>query len=251
MSELVEKIIHYICIYYADDIYLTIAIFAYLYLYVYYEELRCRFLLPIGMLAFCVVNPLMYRFVLRSVTYWRLLWMIPDAIIIALAVTLLVKNAKPFYAKIFISGIFVFFIMFKGSNVYIHGKFEFIKNPYKISEVTIEVCDYMLEISDSPRCIAPASIFSEVRQYSGEIQMLYGRNANGYISSISEENRQVYLSLESEKPEYDLVFDVATKNDINFVIANMNCPVEEKILNEYEYTLINQIAGYNIYYKGK
>ena len=196
MKDAISQIVYWYRLYYADGFFLIMAIFSYLYLFVHEKNSRKCFLYPVALLAFCVVNPALYWLVFRQIIYWRLFWVIPDAIIIAYAVTKMVQNSQRRTDKIIVLVIFAVFVLVKGTNVYKNGGFSVIQNLEKVSKPVEEVCAAMLEIEESPRCILPAPLLSEARQYSGEIQSLYGRNVDGYIIPASGVQMEIYHAME-------------------------------------------------------
>ncbi len=236
--------------YYGDNVLLIMAMASYVYLFVYEKKERKRFLYPIALLVFCVLNPLLYFLVFYQIIYWRMFWVIPDALVIAYAATKLVKANKKNLDKILVLAIMVVFLAFNGKNIYKRGGFTFIQNPEKIDREVKAVCDIMLEMEDSPRCILPRPFLSQARQYSGKIQSMYGRNVEGYILDANEDQWGMYYKMESGTVNFNFVFRVASEQGYNFVVTYEWNEALDSVLERYHFREIDVVGDYRIYYSG-
>lgn len=250
MVNSVQDIIQNLQMFYADGLFLILGILSYIYLFVRVKMLRWKFLLPIALIEFCVLNPILYRYIFHRIIYWRLFWMFPDAIIIALAIVHIIKQTKSRWIKILIYCIFVGLIVIKGTNVYQNAKFELIQNPQKVSSETQIFCTQMLMMSEHPKCIAPRELYSEIRQYNGDIEMLYGRNAEGYINALDDSDirKLVSVEMDEEVPDYNFILSVAVDENVTAVIVHEEKQISEKILSKYGYKEIFADKGYILYY---
>ena len=247
MSSIVDVIIDWAQRYYGDAFFLIIAVFAYLYLFFFSKENRIRIIYPVLLLCFVIVNPILYKFIFYRIIYWRLFWMLPNSIAIAYATVRILRNSKT-AGKMILLGVIMCIIVLKGTNAFEHGNFLLTQNMYKISDNVIEVCDVILNVDDSPRCIVPGTLYSEVRQYSGDIELMYGRNIEGYINSnIQQEYRDVHAELVKEIPNYDYVLSVARKNGYNFIVVDRNKAIPEDILVLYDYSFVDSYGSLVIY----
>lgn len=247
MSYAIETIKNWFDIYYADGFYLTLAIFAFIYLYAHFPELRVKFLIPIALIVVMVLNPVAYQLILKKVIYWRLFWLFPTAVIIGLAVIKMVQHCDNIIMKVGIALLFCGLVLLKGTNVFENGGFTIIQTLEKIPKKVQAVCNEILAREEEPRCIMPQTLFCDVRQYSGDIYLMYGRNAHGHIAYMPEMEARVYEQMESETPDYDFVLQKASEGDYTFVVTYENRPIEEEILNAYGYEEMCQCEGYIIY----
>ena len=243
----IETIQRWFKLYYADGFYLILTIFAFMYLFAHFPELRVKFLIPMGLIVMVVLNPLMYQLIFKKVIYWRLFWMFPTAIIIGLAVIKMIQCCDNKIIKVGIALIFCGLVLLKGTNVFQYGGFTIIETLEKLPKEVQAVCNEILAREEEPRCIMPQTLFCDVRQYSGDIYMMYGRNAHGHIAYMPEMETRVYEQMESEIPDYDYVLQKASEGDYNFVVTYENRPIAEKILNAYGYKEMCQCEGYIIY----
>ncbi|MCI8465152.1 MAG: hypothetical protein HFI63_04745 [Lachnospiraceae bacterium] len=250
MKDAMSQITYWYEQYYGDGFFLVMAMASYLYLFAYEKTLRKKLLYPVALLVFCIVNPLLYFLVFHQIVYWRLFWVIPDALIIAYALTKLVQACRKTADKLILMFFVFVFVLFKGTNVYQNGEFPLIKNVEKVSKPVEEVCDFMLELEASPTCILPEPFLCQARQYSGEIRSMYGRNVQGYIMDASEEQWGTYLEMESGMPDFELIFRRASEFGCKFVVTYERNVVEENVLSMYNYQEVGNVSGYRIYYSG-
>ena len=248
MSILIEEMINWIKLYYGDAIFLTMAFFSYIYLYIYNSKIRKTIIYPSAFLLFLLLNPILYKFIFRAGRYWRFFWMLPNAIIIATAITLIAKKSDKRIHKVIVISLVTLFIIVKGANVYQNAGFVKAQNLYKVDANTQAVCDAILEYDKSPKCVMPSTLFCEARQYSGDIELMYGRDVQGYIRGVSDDVRKVYESMESDNPDYDYILSQSLEGGYGFVITYDSKSIDDTILDKYGYNLINNVVGYNIYY---
>lgn len=235
--------------YYADGTFLLLAIAAFIYLYVSCKELRYKFLLPVFLMLFITVNPVLYTYIFRRIIYWRLLWMLPTAILIAATVVVLLKRCNKLWMKWGLLLVTIAFIILQGEYIFTYGVFTPRSNWEKLSQETIDVCDIMLELDESPRVIVPVGLSTEIRQYAPEVKLMYGRETTGvYLRTPDWDMYAVYEALNKESIDYYYVLKNAAHWGFNFVVVNTNNPIEEIWLLEYGYSEVNRTAEYIIYY---
>lgn len=247
MESAFDTIVMWFKLYYADGLYLTLALASGLYLFVHYKECRESFLYPIAIVVFCIINPLLYNIMFYRIAFWRLFWIIPDTLLIVIAVTAMIKNCKKIWEKFSVLVVFVGIIVVFGKNAYKENEFRLVENWYKLPYEVTAVCDIILKESSEPRCILPSSLFCEVRQYSGEIQMMYGRNAHGYIGEISEIQSNVFSEMEKEVPDYTYILETAITEKYDFLVVPKDKKIADEILASYNYSQLGATDEYVIY----
>lgn len=134
MRNAIVDIVNNMNMYYGDAVFLMLAAMSYLYLFVYGKEQRGRFLYPILLILFCIVNPLLYILIFYKINLWQMCWMLPNALIIALAVTRLIKCSEKKREKAVVLLCMAGVLLLKGNNVYQSGNYTWIQNWEKITE---------------------------------------------------------------------------------------------------------------------
>lgn len=247
MRAWLQPIIDWITAYYGDKWYLLFVVIAYLYLLFATKDSRKRFVYPCMLIGFLVLNPVLYQYVYTKIVYWRLFWLFPNGLVIAYATVLFMKRRKHIAAKLLAPVVLVCLIVAKGTNMYTHAGLAPKANMEKVSVQTKEVCDMVLALSDHPRMIAAFDLCSEIRQYSGDIELMYGRNAEGYINLLDDISMRVANEMRSETPDFEFIFMQAVAKKYEFVVVESYKSVDGAILNRYGYTLASSVGGYNVY----
>lgn len=246
MNELINEMKNWIISYYGDRHFLIIAICAYIYLFLFEKEMRKKLVYPCLIITFLLLNPYLYKIIYQGGRYWRFFWMLPNSMVIAIAITKLVERIRYIWLKTIMVILSMVIIVFFGTNVYINGVFTKTQNEYKISEDTVEVCNIILSENENPKCILPISLYSEARQYNGDILLYYGRNAEGFISYVTDQQENVYLSLNFNDRNYDYAFWVGKNENCDFIVVK-NDEVDEAILDNYGFVRFDCYSDYIIY----
>ncbi len=234
--------------YYGDYIFLIMVIIACFFLALEDKETKKKLIYPLFFVAFCVLCPVLYKYVFKDIVYWRLFWIIPDTMIISIAIVKLIKKAKSNLLKVMMTILSIGIIVGVGENVFTNATYTSVENGYKISQETVDVCEIISKIDEEPRCIIPKSIYSEIRQYSGDIELMYGRNVQGYIGETSLTDEYVYRKMKSKSPQYETILAVAKKENYNFIVCEDSKPIDEDILMKYNFYEVGSTENYLVYY---
>ena len=234
--------------YYGDLIYLIMAAVAYIYLFIRAKDIRNKLLLPVAMIMFVVVNPVLYMFIFKDIIYWRLFWMFPDALIIAIAFTFAMRDKLKVWIKILVALAFFCAIIYSGKNVYKVDAFEKTSNAYKLPRETCEVGKILLDNDDHVKCIAPRQLYSTLRMYSADIELLYGRNADGYISVMPDKYKRISTQMDAAVTDYNVILSQAIYDRCNYVVTLIQKPIGEDILDRYSFSEIARTASFIVYH---
>lgn len=108
--------------------------------------------------------------------------MIPVVPVIGCTVLNIDKIVKNKACIIFASCFTFIILFFKGNNVYSQDNmFESVNNAYKVPDSTVNLVTSLLQFGESIRIVAPPNQYCYIRQYSGDVQLVFGRNAEGFI----------------------------------------------------------------------
>lgn len=247
MYAICREILGVIREYYGDLVFLILAVISYIYLFVKDRDLRRRWLYPIALIMFCVINPVLYKYIFQNIIYWRLFWMFPDAIVIALASTRLIRDSRKIWKKVVVALLLVVAVISAGNLAYKQDSFCLTENWYKLPDEVIKTCDIILRQDDEARCIMPSSLYNYVRQYSGDILQLYGRNANGFITDITGVDKKIAVYMNREFPPYDDILSYARFHNYNYIVTDVEKAISVETLEEYGYAQIGTTGVYNIY----
>ena len=234
--------------YYSDYIYLSLSLIAVVYLFVSKKKSYRIIIYACFLLFIIIFNPITYGFLHKEMSYWRFFWAIPCSVLVILALVELISTCKGMWYKFLFFACATLIISVIGTSVFKYASIGKKTNPYGLTDATVDIGSTMLDLDDSPRCILPRGLISSIRLYSGDIEPMYGRDAEGYILYASDEVKAMYTVMESEAPDYNYVLSRAVHWGYNFVVNVESKPIDEKLLSKYGYTLLKNEDGYNIYF---
>lgn len=252
MSEALSAVINNVSAYIGGSGIIWLYLASVIYILIADKHKRKSVIYPTLILMLIVVNPISYQYIwkrLLGATYWRALWMIPMIAIIAYAMVSIILTAKNYIIKGVMVIAFAAIICFCGDNVYRYDvNFETVQNQYKIPQEVIDICDMLLENDDKPRVIMDRKLYCYAREYSTDIKMMYGRDAEGFItSSISVKADTVKWLNTQRTPSVKDVYTLAKEGKYKYwVISNERMPQEEE-LEKNGYSLLGKTQNYVIY----
>ena len=203
-------------------------------------------LIPAVLITASIVNPLTYNIWYRFNTraYWRLIWTIPVIVVCAVIPSFVVEKARKTWIKLgtIVIGVVVFAIC--GSMIYAYegSSFKEAYNSDKLPKDAVEVAEALLEIDDEPYVVADYMLSVYLRQYSGKIRSIYGRDVAWGVADTDigrKANENLYgdiTSLAQIMLDYDYEYLVTTdKGD------------RENELTEAGFKKIRRLTNYGIY----
>ena len=237
--------------YIGDGIFFIVVLAAAVYICVFMRGMIGKLIIPVVVCIVVVANPLTFDLVFRRVIYWRLFWMLPDSLLIAAAGTHLAYRWNNDLLRILLGAGMVTLILLTGKNVYTEADFEVAMNPEKLTQGVVDVADAMLALDANPKCFVRDRYLTEIRQYSGNIELYYGRDIDGYIIRTSAAKKKVQAMIESDftRPEvYEDLVRRAYSNGYDFIVVHISNPIPPEIAGKYGYRIIDGLDGSTIYY---
>ena len=130
-------------------------------------------------------------------------------------------------------------IVFAGTFLYnsAGGKFFATENAEKLPDDVIQIADLLLELDEGPRIIAQQPVGIYIRQYTGEINQLYGRDIDHYILTTTVEARAVYNQVSNG--ELNAVAQYMRDTDYDYLIY--------RGATGDNFELVDTVADYGIY----
>ena len=235
-------------LYYYDSGHWLLAAMSYLYLFASSKGIRRKLIWPTVLLVFLLMNPILYAKLYEGTRYWRWFWMIASAPVIAAAFMRLVKTSPKNAEKLVVFCSILVLIVKTGSFAYDDGSYYGTENLYKIEPETALVGEIILSVEPSPNCICPAPLCYRIRQYSGDIQQLYGRDAAWYIVGPTKQQRDMFAAMRSEEPDYDWILNEAQDASCNIIVTRKEKAIPISDLSSYGFELAGESTVYYIYH---
>lgn len=217
--------------------------------------LKMYILYPILAELIFIMNPISIRFfvntgLLAENRYVRLFWLMQIGILVAAAVCECFGRLQKSTGKmrVFLGILLAMIIILMGKSTLTKENYQTVTNAYKLPEGVIEVVDTIesdclrdgVDLS-TIKIAVPVSLAPYIRQYRGDIKMLYGRNIENDVVSSSV---QRLMQEEELKPDQISVF--AKKGLCNYIVLEDNKPLTEPF-EEYGYELVDVVKGYAVY----
>ena len=205
-------------------------------LFIWFKGRRVRFLIPALLITIVIVNPLFYKKWqdLGLYAYWRILWIIPVIPVLASFIPSIterissgadvsVESKKNILIKTLLTAAGIGVVVLGGTYIY-HGEggeFTRAGNNAKLPGDVVAVANRLLELDEHPRIIIDQGASFFIRQYSGDIDTLYGRDLYGYILKAGDAAQTVHSAVREgdwETVNQEMVDDefdyLVTKNEV-------------------------------------
>ncbi len=233
-------------------------------LFILMKKRRKSFLLPVTIVSALILTPFFYKFTAGTIGYyWRILWLLPVIPLSAAFPCVISEKIKEnqIVGKIALFGIYIIIFIMGGTYIYNYhfGNFEKPTNAAsKLPKEAVEVADYLLSIDDNPYVIVTPEMKYDVyldcwtvsglqdylRQYTGDINLIFGRF--NYIYSMSSEAETVYSNLMSEDGDLGKVAQIMLDFGYSYLVVKEDDRITNN-LEEYGFEILNVVAGYKIY----
>ena len=242
--------------------YFAFAMASLLFLFVTSKRIRPRLVYPILVTLAVIATPWLYHYVFNRDAYWRVFWMFPGAVLIALFCVRLIQTCENVTERIAMTVFLMLILFFLGTSMYSaertrpDGSKERIlteaTNPEKVSDGAKRVADILLAIEDSPKVVSRKKYVYELRQYSSKILLYYGRDIDGFVIPIKKDDEwrhEVHKELESTSPNYNRILRICDVAGYNFLITSSTYRINEALLDKHGYREVAVLDGSAIYYK--
>ena len=218
-------------------------------LLIWFKGRRVRFLIPSLIISIVIINPVFYKYwdELGLYAYWRILWVIPVIPVVASLVPSLTERIKKTWVKSIVAAVGVGLVIVGGTFLYngAGGSFVEAANAAKEPDYVVQIGDRLLELGEHPRIIAQDPIGVYLRQYTGEIDQLFGRDLHGHILSASNEARTVNSALNDHDTDLTHVATLMANDEYKYLVVDGSG--REGQLSTAGFKLIDTVAGYGIY----
>ena len=213
------------------------------------------FWLPVFVLSFIVFPVtawISFHYILDTEIFYRQLWLVPYAVVVAYATVKFSSSMKKKWAKPLVVAV-VAVLMFIGSgngNVFFNGSLTPAENAYHLPEEALEVYDIILaqkkpvELQYPPRTGLPMSLVEFNRQYTTNFVSAYGRE-----SIIARWNlTHPFLTVITNEEEITAkeICEAANSDMIECFVLERWRPVTGNF-EDYNYVNIGNTENYSVY----
>lgn len=196
-------------------------------LFIWFKGRRVRFLIPSLLISTVIINPWFYKKwnELGLYAYWRILWIVPVIPVIAGVIPSITEKIRKSWLKSIVVAIGIGMFVFGGTFLYNGpgGSFVEANNAAKLPDNVVAVADRLLEFDKHPRVITQDPVGVYIRQYTGSIDTLYGRDLHGYIHTASKSAQEINQAINTDSfstiseemlnEEYDYLVMISRETD--------------------------------------
>lgn len=230
-----------------------LALFAVLFVCVGEKRNRYSLLYPAAGILLVFFNPLIYGTIgirFMNGMYWRMLWLIPLVPLVAMGVTALYSRAKTLLLRclvLFAAGILV---IFGGSPIYTRANFTPAQNVYQIPQVAIDVADCIIRDlgeQETDYAVVPDELLCYIRQYTSRVELVYGRNAYGYIQEMSDDCAVIHNEMVKQVPDVEKAALYSKGENAQYIVFNSAYHKGYDAISQYGFAFLERVDGYDIY----
>ena len=217
---------------------------------IFLKEWRKALVFPLVIVSAFILNPVFYglwnRYIGRA--YWRALWAIPIIIGVAIVPAFITERTNRKITKVIVIVSSVVIASFGSTLIYQNAftTFSKAKNPEKLPESAVKVANELLELDEEPFVISDYSLSVYLRQYSGKIHSLYGRDHPSIAPNAGLAVRTTDI-LESSDGNYVVLAQSMLNNDYKYLVTHNEEEDRRQKLIDAGFSQIKQVDKYGIY----
>ena len=213
---------------------------------------RIKFVLPSIVMSVVILNPVFYKCwtALGLYAYWRILWAIPLIPICAALPAAIAERIKNEKWKVVCGILCILIFIPAGPFIYLadYGHFDVIaSNAVKLPSSVPAVAEYLLEQDDNPKIIAVPDVSVYIRQYSGQIETMYGRDIYEYIYKVNESAGKVNEAITLDNGDMDFVANLMNEDGYEFLVVNSGTSEKQQHIINAGFVLLDTVEGFDIY----
>lgn len=246
-----------------NDTGMYMALFFCALLYLWYHDqnhqLRRMWIYPSIIFFILIINPFIMKYVIDLAFDYasrpRVYWLLPITIVIAIAATVVVSARQNAREKTILAIAICLIFMICGKFKYTNGYFGNPTNAYDLPQAAVDIADYALEQTDSPKLVVPIDLATAMRIYSPEIRLLYGEDVvfgriqymGPSITGQATPQYEVYQHIVKDEPEIAECINIIKDLQCDYVVFDREQQSGYKIIERYGYEYRISIEQYDIY----
>ena len=219
----------------------------------FFRGRRVRFVLPAMIMSLVIANPWfkeLWENKLHMPYYWRILWCVPVIPLCAALPGMFSEKTENDNIKGLIALLCAGIFALSGSYMYTQKDCEFevpATNTSKYRQRVVDVAEYILGEKEQPRIVADLSISIYIRQYTGKIQTMYGRDIEGYVIGPSDTATRVYQELSDEDGDMQYVAQTMLDQGYDYLVTRDENEKRKQQLLDNGFVLQVHIDDFGIY----
>ena len=180
-----------------------------------------HFTLVITVLFFLPFTKTVMNLLGEGETYYRILWLLPMAVVIAYAgIRLFGKHYRIGFV------VLALVLVLTGKSVYNSPYLSKAQNRYHIPNSVIAICNEIMPAEEEERvwAVFPQELIYYVRQYTSEVQMPYGREMLEASWEWNWDTHPIYKIMREDTIDLDALSPLLTEYNCQYLILNKSVP---------------------------
>ncbi len=175
--------------------------------------------------------------------YYRLLWALPMGPVIAYAAVKFLAGIRRKWLQAALLCLLAVYIIIGGHLVYKSPQFSKAENVYQVPDAVVHICDAIEVPGREVVAVFPNELIQYVRPYSPYVVMPYGYDVLVERWLLDDELEE---EMSKDVSDAGKLAAMARERYCHYIVLNQNHLVDGD-LEDYDYVLIYQIDGYDIY----
>lgn len=204
-----------------------------------------------GFVFLCPITAkIIMKYCVGKSVYWRMLWVLPAAVIIAYAGATFLGQIRRRKLRPLLLAVMAIVIGLTGSCMYLNGNYAEAANVYKLPYPTAEICD-MISADAAEQNVpqvkvtVPNELLCYIRQYDASFLMPYGRNALK-LEDLTQNQEGLYAQMNNPDVQAEVLNMHLRTEGCNYLVWNRQDEIRQE-LEEYGFVPIGDIEEYRIY----
>lgn len=253
MKEMIEKSLGFWNNYWGSSVFPYLLAAALLYLLIFKRKKKMTWYVTgyVFLVLFLFFFPYTAKIIQKCIgenVYWRVLWLVPSAPVIALAMTEFIRGRKAILQPVLLV-ICAAVIALGGKEFYTEGYYHKVNNYQQVPDVVAGICELVNQDAGGEKflLVADEYISSYIRVYDPSIYLPFGRRGSGGAVGSRE---QLYLEINAPVFNYTNIAKYAQWVQCNYLVVKIPNEQQKKELEAYYYQELGVIGEYSVYRLG-
>ncbi len=206
--------------------------------------------IPTVLSVVLLIEPHLYVYLYKDTSYKRFFWILPEAILLAYTIVLVLSHIKKSWVKWLGSILAIAVLLLTGTCIYSEesGYFTKASNWEHVDPSTAALAEAIIDIEPNPTCVIPIQAADMIRVAEPDIVQVGGRNYLGYMGNTEPVITKLVTNVSSLTPDSDYIFSVASSKQLDIVVTLAAAAIDESTSSQYGYEKMGNIGEYCIYY---
>ncbi len=178
-----------------------------------------------------------------EVTYYRILWLVPIYPTIAYAGTKLIMSIQKYWMRVGAVVLVCGVVVLSGQYTYSHISFMKAENIYHVPQVTVDLCDAIVDPDDWTDMVVSRELLESIKQYSATVRIPYGREM--LIESWGF-THPLYDAMEAEVIDVPLLTELAKEYHCEYIVLREDAVLDGD-MSEFGYETLMKVGWYLVY----